>query len=44
MPLAITSVIETPRLKLRLVRESDLTDLMAVTGDELVTRHLPYAT
>lgn len=44
MPLAITSVIETPRLKLRLVRESDLTDLMAVNGDDLVTRHLPYAT
>ncbi len=44
MPLAITSVIETPRLKLRLVRETDLTDLMAVNGDDLVTRHLPYAT
>lgn len=44
MPLAIPSVIETPRLKLRLVRESDLTDLMTVNGDDLVTRHLPYAT
>lgn len=35
--------IDTPRLVLRLVRASDLPDLLAVNGDEEVTRYLPYA-
>jgi RimJ/RimL family protein N-acetyltransferase len=36
--------METTRLRLRLVEERDLPDLMAVNGDERVTRYLPYET
>ena len=36
--------IETERLKLRLVEENDIADLLEVNGDEEVTRFLPYET
>jgi RimJ/RimL family protein N-acetyltransferase len=35
--------IETPRLVIRRVEERDLDGLMAVNGDDEVTRYLPYA-
>lgn len=35
--------IETQRLTVRTVKESDLPDLLVVNGDDDVTRHLPYA-
>jgi ribosomal-protein-alanine N-acetyltransferase len=44
MPLLAPNPIETPRLTLRLVAESDLPALLAVNGDDEVTRFLPYAT
>ncbi len=37
-------MLETPRLCLRLVRQSDLPALMAINGDAVVTRFLPYPT
>lgn len=36
--------LETPRLRVRPVAEPDLASLMAVNGDDQVTRFLPYAT
>jgi RimJ/RimL family protein N-acetyltransferase len=36
--------IESQRLLLRLVRETDIPELMSINGDEEVTRFLPYAT
>ena len=36
--------LETQRLILRPVQESDLPDLLVVNGHEEVTRYLPYAT
>jgi RimJ/RimL family protein N-acetyltransferase len=36
--------LETPRLRVRPVAESDLASLMEVNGDDQVTRYLPYAT
>jgi RimJ/RimL family protein N-acetyltransferase len=36
--------LETPRLRVRPVAESDLAALMAVNGDDQVTRFLPYET
>jgi [ribosomal protein S5]-alanine N-acetyltransferase len=35
--------LHTPRLSVRRVRDEDLPALMAVNGDDEVTRHLPYA-
>lgn len=43
MPLLLPPPIESPRLLLRIVQETDLPDLMAVNGDDTVTRFLPYA-
>jgi RimJ/RimL family protein N-acetyltransferase len=43
MKLEAPPPIETPRLVLRIVRSSDLPDLLQVNGDEEVTRFLPYA-
>ena len=36
--------IESPRLRLRIVEESDVPALLKVNGDDEVTRFLPYAT
>lgn len=44
MPFAIPAPIDTERLRVRLVAEDDLPALMAMNGDEAVTRFLPYAT
>ena len=44
MPLIAPGPIETPRLAVRLVVESDLPALMAVNSDEAVTALLPYGT
>lgn len=44
MPLAPPEPIHTPRVTVRLLEESDLPGLMAVNGDDQVTRFLPYAT
>jgi ribosomal-protein-alanine N-acetyltransferase len=44
MPLERPTPIETARLRVRLVEETDLADLFAVNGDPEVTRFLPYAT
>jgi len=44
VPLDPPPPIETARLLLRLVDESDLPALMSVNGDDEVTRFLPYAT
>ena len=44
MPLQPPSSIESPRLSLRIVQESDIEGLLAINGDSEVTRHLPYAT
>lgn len=44
MPLLAPNPIETPRLCLRLVAESDLPALLEVNGNDEVTRFLPYAT
>lgn len=43
MPLIAPSPIVSPRLTIRLVSAADLPGLLAVNGDDLVTRHLPYA-
>ena len=44
MPLTAPPSIDSARLQVRLVGESDLAALMAVNGDDDVTRYLPYAT
>ena len=44
MPLLLAAPIETERLHVRPVAQSDLAALMAVNGDPEVTRFLPYAT
>jgi ribosomal-protein-alanine N-acetyltransferase len=43
MPLRAPVAIETPRLVVRPVAAADLPDLVAVNGDDEVTRFLPYA-
>jgi RimJ/RimL family protein N-acetyltransferase len=43
MPFAAPHPIESDRLILRLVTESDLPALMEVNGDDTVTKFLPYA-
>ena len=44
MPLIAPNPIETPRLLVRLITESDLPALMEVNGDDEVTRFVPYPT
>lgn len=44
MPLISPQHIETQRLLLRLVTETDIADLLKVNGDDKVTCFLPYAT
>ena len=44
MPLSVPDPIDTPRLIVRPVTESDLPALLDVNGNEEVTRYLPYAT
>ncbi len=44
MPLKPPTVIESNRLLIRLVEAADLPDLLAINGDDEVTRYLPYAT
>jgi RimJ/RimL family protein N-acetyltransferase len=44
MPLERPTPIETARLRVRLLEETDLADLFEVNGDAEVTRFLPYAT
>jgi ribosomal-protein-alanine N-acetyltransferase len=44
MPLKTPPEIETARLRVRLIRESDLPALLGVNGDAEVTRWLPYPT
>ena len=44
MPFPAISRISTPRLVVRQIQAADLPDLMAVNGDEEVTRFLPYRT
>ncbi len=44
MPLKPPVVIESDRLLIRLVEETDLTHLLVINGDDEVTRYLPYAT
>ena len=43
MPLKPPRQIDSKRLRLRPVQESDIPDLMKVNGDDEVTRFLPYA-
>ena len=43
MPLKPPAVIESNRLLIRLVEAADLPDLLAINGDDEVTRFLPYA-
>ena len=42
MILELPSAIDTERLRLRLVRESDIEDLLDINGNKEVTRFLPY--
>jgi [ribosomal protein S5]-alanine N-acetyltransferase len=44
VPLIVPNPIESPRLWVRLITESDLPALMEVNGDDAVTRFVPYAT
>lgn len=44
MPLPDIDTLPSARLHLRPVQATDLADLMAVNGDDEVTRFLPYAT
>jgi ribosomal-protein-alanine N-acetyltransferase len=44
MPLTAPNPIESARLLVRLVAESDLPALLQVNGDDQATRFLPYAT
>jgi hypothetical protein len=41
MPLQAITTLHTARTTWRPVQDSDLTDLMAVNGDDAVTRFLP---
>lgn len=43
MPVSFFPEIETPRLRIRPVRQSDLSSLLTVNGDDTVTRYLPYS-
>ena len=43
MTLRIPSLIQTARLRVRLVEPADLPALLAVNGDDQVTQFLPYA-
>lgn len=43
MNLVAPPPLETPRLTIRPLAAGDLEGLMAVNGDEAVTKHLPYA-
>ncbi|MDE2219059.1 MAG: GNAT family N-acetyltransferase [Gammaproteobacteria bacterium] len=43
MPLRLDQPLETARLAIRPVAEADLPALLAVNGDDAVTRYLPYA-
>jgi ribosomal-protein-alanine N-acetyltransferase len=42
MILELPSAIDTRQLRVRLVRESDIEDLLDINGDNEVTRFLPY--
>ena len=44
MPLAAITEIQADRVTVRPVGSADLMDLLEVSGDDAVTRHLPYAT
>jgi len=44
MPVPEHTEIETDRLKIRLIKESDVPALFAINGDDAVTRFLPYET
>ena len=44
MTFKLPPPIESPRLLIRIVQEADIAGLMAVNGDDEVTRFLPYAT
>ena len=44
MPLSPPHTIESSRLLLRIVEESDLPALLRINGDDEVTRFLPYST
>lgn len=44
MPMPPIAPLQTPRLCVREIRDDDLADLMAVSGDPEVTHFLPYAT
>jgi [ribosomal protein S5]-alanine N-acetyltransferase len=44
MPLTAPSLLETPRLHIRLATEADLPALLTFNGDDEVTRYLPYTT
>jgi [ribosomal protein S5]-alanine N-acetyltransferase len=43
MPVSFFPEIETTRLRIRPVSQSDLSSLLAVNGDDSVTRYLPYS-
>jgi [ribosomal protein S5]-alanine N-acetyltransferase len=44
MNLTLARPLDTPRLQLRLPQADDVSDLLRINGDEVVTRYLPYAT
>ena len=44
MPFELPAAIESARLLVRLVEETDLPQLLLVNGDDEVTRYVPYAT
>ena len=44
MPLAEPPVLETPRLRIRAFRDTDLEDMAVIHGDDETTFHLPTAT
>lgn len=44
MPFVAPEPIETDRLRVRIVAQSDLIALLDVNGDDIATRFLPYAT
>jgi ribosomal-protein-alanine N-acetyltransferase len=44
MSLVAPPPIESPRLRVRLITEADLTALLVVNGEDEVTRFLPYPT
>lgn len=44
MPFICPTPITSPKFTLRLVEATDVRQLMAINGDEEVTRYLPYAT